>query len=327
MSLTRSDHNIEKNIEAIREAIHRSNTILVTSHIRPDGDAVGSLIGLGLALKNHGKTVHMVLADGIPANFMHLAGSEMVHSQFGNSYDLVIVLDCSDRNRISNLQPWHFHTDINIDHHITNQNFAKINLVIHEAAATAEILAELIPVIGLTIDQSIANALLSGIVTDTIGFRTANVHPHTLRIAANLMEIGADIAAVYYKGLNERSFTGSRYWGFGLSKLSKRDGLVWTNLTLEDRAQAEYLGNDDADLINILSSIDGAKVAIIFVEQQQGRVKISWRTCGLEYSDIDVSQIAQEFGGGGHKSAAGAVMVGPLDEIQKLVLEKTQSIL
>jgi bifunctional oligoribonuclease and PAP phosphatase NrnA len=327
MMQTRSDLNIKETIEAIREEIRRAKKILVTSHIRPDGDAVGSLIGLGLALMNEGKTVDMVLEDGVPENFVHLHGSEMVISQFGNNYDLVIVLDCSDLNRVGSFLSYQFQADINIDHHITNLFFAKINLVITEAAATAEILAELIPELGLTVDQSIANSLLNGIVTDTIGFRTANVSPDTLLIAADLVKTGADISTVYHKGLSERSFNGARYWGFGLTKLSRQDGLVWTNLTLEDRMNANYLGNDDADLINVLSSIEGAKIAIIFVEQQQGRVKISWRVCGLEQSDLDVSQIAQKFGGGGHKSAAGAIIEGSLGDVQKMVLEKTQSIL
>jgi bifunctional oligoribonuclease and PAP phosphatase NrnA len=327
MTLTRSDKIIKENIEAIREVIGRSKKILVTSHIRPDGDAVGSLIGLGLALKNGGKIVDMVLEDPVPANFLHLSGTEMVHSQYGEGYDLVIVLDSSDLNRVGSLFTSRFQTDINIDHHITNLNFGKINFVIHNAAATSEILAELIPELGLQIDQSIANALLSGILTDTIGFRTASVSPDTLRIAADLIKFGAGISTVYYKGLSERSYDGARYWGFGLTKLSRRDGLVWTSLTLEDRRRANYKGNDDADLINVLSTIEGAKIAIIFVEQKTGHVKISWRVCGLEQSDLDVSQIAKKFGGGGHKPAAGAVIEGNLIEIQKMVLEKTQSIL
>jgi phosphoesterase RecJ-like protein len=327
MIQTRLINNSSEKINTIREAIGKAQKILVTSHIRPDGDAVGSLIGLGLALRAAGKVVDMVLEDDIPSNFLHLAGSDRVINQYGDNYDLAIILDCSDLKRAGNIFVSHFHADINIDHHITNLNFADINFVNHEAAATAEILAELIPNIGLQIDQSIANALLNGIVTDTIGFRTTSVQPNTLYIAADLIKMGADISSVYYKGLIEHTFSGSRYWGYGLTKLSMQNTLVWTELTLEDRREAGYKGNDDADLINVLSSIEGAKIAIVFVEQQPGRVKISWRVCGQKESDLDVSQVALKFGGGGHKAAAGAVIDGSLKEIQKMVIETTQSIL
>jgi phosphoesterase RecJ-like protein len=168
---------------------------------------------------------------------------------------------------------------------------------------------------------------LNGIVTDTIGFRTTNVKPATLIITANLIRLGANLSSVYHKGISERSFIGARYWGIGLSKLKKQHGIVWTSLTLEERRKVGYRGGDDADLINLLSSIKDAKIAVIFIEQHQGRVKISWRICGPEKSDLDVSQIALEFGGGGHKSAAGAMVEGSLGEVQEKVLNRTKSII
>jgi bifunctional oligoribonuclease and PAP phosphatase NrnA len=116
-----------------------------------------------------------------------------------------------------------------------------------------------------------------------------------------------------------RSFEAARYWGQGLAKLHHNDHIVWTSLTQEDRKAADYTGNDDADLINILSTIEDANIAIIFVEQHGGKVKVSWRAIpGLE-----VAQVAFSFGGGGHAAASGAEIEGTLEDIQQRVLKAT----
>ncbi len=119
--------------------------------------------------------------------------------------------------------------------------------------------------------------MLTGIITDTLGFRTSNVTPEAMRQAATLMETGVDMPDLYMRGLVRRSYEAARYWGGGLSKLERKDGMVFGTLTLADRKSAGYSGNDDADLINIISAIDGFKVGMIFVEQPKNRVKISWR--------------------------------------------------
>ncbi len=145
-----------------------------------------------------------------------------------------------------------------------------------------------------------------------------------MRQAATLMDTGVDMPELYMRGLVRRSFESARYWGEGLSKLQRQDGIVWGTLTLADRKAAGYSGNDDADLINIISAIDEAKVGMIFVEQADHRVKISWRA--LE-PGIDVSPVAKYFGGGGHAAAAGADVDGNLQEIETEVLLKTNAML
>jgi len=121
--------------------------------------------------------------------------------------------------------------------------------------------------------------------------------------------------------LIRRSYEATRYWGQGLSKLERKNGMVWATLTLEDRKTAGYSGNDDADLINTISAVDGFKAGMIFVEQSDNRVKVSWRA--LE-KGVDVSPIAKHFGGGGHAAAAGADISGSLKEIQPIVLKITR---
>lgn len=296
-----------------------AHNILVLSHIRPDGDAIGSLLGLGLALQSAGKDVQMVLSDGVPRNFRYLKGIEKVGRRPKGDFDLVVVVDCSDLPRIGEaikgLTP-----DLNIDHHITNLNFARVNLVLPEAVATSAILAEFLPVWNLAIDENIASALLTGLVSDTIGFRTSNMTAHALHLAADLMEHGANLPELYNQALVRRSFESALYWGQGLNRLQREDRLVWTSLSLDDRVRSSYPGSDDADLINVLSSIDDIDVAVIFIEQKGGRVKVSWRA----QPGLDISQIALQFGGGGHAAASGAEIPGSLPEVQNQVLSATR---
>jgi phosphoesterase RecJ-like protein len=311
-------------IATIHGQLEKVSKILVVSHLRPDGDAIGSLLGIGLSLLEKGKDVEMALSDGIPDNFRFLVGSELVKTKPTSKVDYIIVVDSSEIERTDTVLDGYGPPDLNIDHHKTNTNFGKINLVESKAIATAEILAKYLPDFGLKITKPIANALLAGIVTDTIGFRTTNINPQALRITADLMELGGDLTDIYYRTIIEQSYAGARYWGAGLSKLQMENGLVWTTLSLEDRQVAGYKYRDDADLVKILSAIKGAKIAIILTEQTGGYVKISWRLCGSLPTELDVSEIAHKFGGGGHKAAAGADVKGKLDEVLIEVLTNTR---
>ncbi|MGA7194698.1 MAG: DHH family phosphoesterase [Anaerolineales bacterium] len=309
---------------AIKARLADAKEILVASHIRPDGDAVGALLGLGLALQQSGKKVQMILADGVPSAFKQLEGADQIKPSINGKFDTFITVDCADFKRTGKIFESIGQPDINIDHHITNEKFGKINLIEGEEVATAAILTNHLPAWGFRITKSIAAALLTGIITDTLGFRTSNITAESMRQTATLMETGVDMPELYMRGLVRRSYDSARYWGAGLSKLERKNGIVWGTLTLADRKAAGYSGNDDADLINIISAIDGFKIGMIFVEQADHRIKISWRA--LE-PGIDVSPIAKFFGGGGHAAAAGADVEGTLKEVQTNVLEKTQEAL
>ena len=306
---------------AIKERLAKAKDILITSHVRPDGDAVGSLIGLGLALKQAGKNVQLVLADGVPSSFKYLEGSDMVQTKIVGTFDTFITVDCADFKRTGKPFESVGQPDINIDHHITNEKFGKLNLIEGEEVATSAILTNHLSAWGYEITKPVAAALLTGIVTDTLGFRNWNTTPDSLRQTATLMEIGVNMPDIYMRALIRRSYEATRYWGQGLSKLERKNGMVWATLTLEDRKTAGYSGNDDADLINTISAVDGFKVGMIFVEQSDNRVKVSWRA--LE-KGVDVSPIAKHFGGGGHAAAAGADISGSLKEIQPIVLMITR---
>ena len=309
-------------IEVACKRLQEAQRILVVSHVRPDGDAIGSLLGMGLSLQTAGKEVQMVLADGVPASFRHLSGSEQVRNQAEGSFDLIAVLDCSDLKRVGSALNGFSVPDLNVDHHPTNLNFARINLVEEEAVATAEMLARYLPAFGFPITEQVASALLFGVITDTLGFRTNNMTPNALRVAADLMEAGGDLPALYYKGLLRRTYEAAQYWGAGLSGLQREGRMVWTTLTMADRRAVGYPGRDDADLINVLASLEDVDVVIVFIEQPGDRIKVSWRS----QPGFDVSQVALQFGGGGHKAASGAEIEGSLEEVQAQVLESTRQL-
>lgn len=308
----------------IKKRLENTQNILIASHIRPDGDAVGSLIGLGLALQNGGKTVQMVLVDGVPSNFQFLAGSHQVREEPDGEFDAFISVDCADFKRLGEVFEPYGPPDINIDHHVTNENFGKLNLIEEKETATATILAKYLPSWGFEINKPVAAALLMGIITDTLGFRTRSMTAETLRQAAALMETGVDLPDIYMRSLISRSYAAARYWGSGLSNLNSSNGLVWSTLSLKERKASGYSRNDDADLINMISSIEGHKVGMIFVEQSDSIVKVSWRALEKE---IDVSTVANHFGGGGHAAAAGASITGKLSEIQPSVIQTTTEML
>lgn len=307
---------------AIQERLSRAERVLITSHVRPDGDAVGSLIGLGLVLQASGRSVQMVLRDGAPENMRHLIGSEQIVTTPTGDFDTFIVLDSGDLKRVGQdivlRKP-----DIQIDHHMTNTRFGVINLVEPEAVATSAILAESLPRWGFSITQDAASALLTGILTDTMGFRTSNMNSRALRVAADLVDLGANLPGLYFEGLISRSIEAARYWGMGLSSLQQRDRLIWATLRAADRQAVGYNSLDDADLTNLLSSISDGDIAVLFIEHAPDLIKVSWRS----RPGWDVSQIAERFGGGGHTAAAGAEIPGTLEVVQALVLEVTEKLL
>ena len=308
-------------IEKAKAALNAAQQVIILSHERPDGDAVGSLLALTLSLERAGKNATPVLLEGVPSRFRFLPGADKVTSDIPSGGDLLILVDAADLQRtgfpveILPRQP-----DINIDHHPTNTDFALINIVNQKASATTEILYDIIPQLGLEIDTEVATNLMTGLITDTIGFRTDSVTPRTLEIASELVGLGAPMAEIYSRTLNQRSFVSAQYWGKGLSRLERENGILWTSLTIEDRNAVGYPGSDDADLVNLLATIKGNQVVLIFVEQIGGKVKVSWRS----RQGVDVAAIAFSFGGGGHEQAAGATIEGEMQEIQERVLTATR---
>lgn len=314
---------IPADVRRARGLLEQAGHVVVTTHERPDGDAIGSMLGLVLSLQQKGQRATPVLAEGLPGRFRFLPGSELVAETLPGDGEALVAVDTADAERLGLPLPSGRAVDINIDHHPTNTRFGRINLIDEQAAACTEVLLDLAPDLGLPLDERSAANLLAGLVTDTLGFRTASVRPGTFLRAARLMELGADLSSLYARALVHRSFAAVRYWGRGLSRLERQDGLVWASLSLHDRQQAGYPGPDDADLIDVLTTIREADIALIFVEQSDGKVKVSWRA----RRGFDVAALAGQFGGGGHTLAAGAVVSGGLEPVMRLVLSATQAAL
>jgi phosphoesterase RecJ-like protein len=176
------------------------------------------------------------------------------------------------------------------------------------------------PELGLEITQPVAEALMNGLVTDSQGFGTVNTTPEALCVAADLFKRGANLPEIAFKGLTSKPYEAVSYWAAGLSKLERDGQMVWATLTNEDRAVSGYNGGDDADLVQLLYLIDEAQVAVVFIEQNANKVKVSWRA----KAGFDVSKVAQQFDGGGHVPAAGAVIHGKMDEVREKVLTATK---
>jgi phosphoesterase RecJ-like protein len=310
-------------LKQTRQRFEDAQNILVVSHVRPDGDAICSVLGLGLALQAKGKNVQMVLSDGVPSGYKHLAGSDQIHRKAKDPVDLVVAVDSAAQDRTGEALREHPNVDINIDHHVTNTRYGAINIIDPASVATCAMLTELLPEFGLEFSPAVVDALLTGILTDTMGLHTSNMNPKALRIAAHLVEMGADLPALYERALLRRSFASLRYWGAGLSKIQREGDLIWASLSLEDRKTAEYPGNDDAELVNNIAFVEGGKIVVLFIEQADNQVKVSWRSQG----DYDVAQIAAQFGGGGHRAAAGAVVAGNLADVQSRVLAAVRTAL
>ncbi len=314
--MTEDMHNM------IAGRLAKAQRFAVVSHINPDGDAVGSVLGMGLALEQAGKQVWMALCHGVPPDFRFLPGAERIGLAIPEDVpiDMVIAVDAGDRERLGSALPADWRVDLNIDHHATNTHYGLLNVVEPDAPSTTSILARYLPRWGLSLSTEVATALLTGLLTDTLGFRTESVTPDTLRLAASLMEKGAPLSTLYYETMVAKSFAALRYWGFGLSRMQRDGALVWSYVTQADRDAAGYEMEDDADLVNRLITAREAQVALIFVERSGPRVKMSWRA----KAGWDVSHLARQFGGGGHAAAAGAILPGTLEEVMPRVLQATR---
>jgi len=301
--------------------IRGARRVLACSHLRPDGDAICSLLAVGWVLDQLGKAFTLACPHPVPSTFHFLPGWEQIVQELKApcDYDLIIALDAGDLSRFEHLSRYIEQLEapiLVIDHHVTNTRFGMVNWVEPDASATAEILFFLIHRLGLQLDKRVATYLLTGIVTDTQGFRTSNTSPRTLEVVGELLKTGVSLATVSDRALNRRSLSALRLWGIVLPKVQFKDPIVWGEIPLSVRRTSGYTGGDDAELVEFLATVEEAQVAAILYELENGKVKLSLRS----RPGINVAEIAQQLGGGGHEQAAGAIMEGPLDAARQRVL-------
>ncbi|MCA9975313.1 MAG: bifunctional oligoribonuclease/PAP phosphatase NrnA [Anaerolineales bacterium] len=313
--------------KAIRDALAAAHHVLVVTHIGPDGDALGSLTAVGQALKQLGKQVTLVCDDGSLSRFKYLSMSERIQTERDAvDYDLLFAVDCGDESRMGMAfatlpDPKPF--VINVDHHITNTLFGDINFVDPEATSTTEILYSLFADLGVSLTTDVAMSLLTGLVTDTLGFRTAGVTARTMKIASDLIDVGADLSLATQQGLTMQPYATLQMWRVGFNKMRMESRLVWTSISKEELGTINYTSSSSAGLVNMLADVEEAVMGVVLMEKRDGSIRVGFR-CRPPYS---VSELALNLGGGGHPLAAGCTLDGPLAQAESLVVDMCKEVI
>ncbi|MGI6648245.1 MAG: DHH family phosphoesterase [Bacillota bacterium] len=319
-----------ENHESLVEVLRLADRILIASHVNPDGDSIGTLIGLGLGLESLGKEVILVNSDRIPSMYSYLDGASRIlrPEQVEEVPDTVVLVDCTDVERVGPGLAERLKKAavlVNIDHHLSNSRFGHYNLVDEEAAATAEIVTRLLGPLKIKLNQSIATALYTGLVMDTGSFRYSNTTAATHRLAAYFLEQGVNLDQVRDNLFETRPLAMLRLMGEALQTLkTSPDGrLAWVEITQEMLDRTGARDEHCEELINYPRSVAGVKIGILFREVFPGKVKVGFRSkCGA-----DVNKLAGQFGGGGHRSAAGCVINERMPEVVNRVILAAEDLL
>ncbi|MCD4685089.1 MAG: bifunctional oligoribonuclease/PAP phosphatase NrnA [Anaerolineae bacterium] len=306
--------------------VHDAQRVLVVAHVGPDGDAFGSLLGLAHALRRLGKDVITALDGGVYPEFMFLPGAEDVHAALDSvDVDLTIAVDCGDESRMGKVGQVARATGkplINLDHHRTNTRFGDANLVDERTVAAAEGVLDWLPRLGVELDAEIALCLLTGLVTDTLCFRTDNVTSDTLGKAQQLMSFGASLSDIVQRTVNHRPYAGIRLWSVVMPTVQMAEHVMWAEITQEMFQQAEYDGFDDAGLVSMLVQTEGVYIAVVLREKPDGSVELGIRAV----PGYDTSKVAVALGGGGHPAASGATVHEPLDVVVPRAVKMLQDV-
>jgi len=300
------------------EKIAGANKIIITSHIRPDGDSLGSMLGLSHYLISLGKEIVLAIEDEIPRLFHFLPGIQsIIHAKevpFEKKYDLLIVLDTnSDTSRIGETLASMQVPTLNIDHHPSNNKTADYYYIDSQTAATGEIILQLLLLANAEITCAIAVCLYTAIVTDCGFFRYANTTPNTLKRAALLVEHGAKPNEIS-ENLEKITLDDLMALRDVLSTLELDVNGRIASITLTRETLAKNISSTDI-FINYIRSIADVEIAIMYKITDNSIIRVSLRSHGA-----DVNQVAQIFGGGGHQRAAGCSINGSIDEVKKLIL-------
>lgn len=295
-------------------AVHAAQRILLVTHVSPDGDAIGSLLGLTNALRSMGKVVDAAVDGGVPDFLEFLPASDTVLAKLEQgAWDLLISLDASDEARTGSVGAFGRANSakvINLDHHATNTMFGDVHLVLPEAVSAAEVVYLWLEAMPFSLSRDVAVPLLTGLVTDTLGFRTSNVKAQTLSIAQALMQTGASLTEITARTLDNKSFEAVNLWRHALATVTLENQVIAAVVSQQALKQVNMREPTDAGLVGFLVKVDEAMVAVVFKELEDSRVEISLRS----KPGYDVAQVAFSVGGGGHKQAAGATIPGPLPD-------------
>ncbi len=295
-------------LELVLREIRARQRFVVTSHARPDGDGIGSALACGQILRMMGKDAEVVMHDGVPRIYQNLPFADrVVQIDAVPPNDAVILLEC-DGTRRAQLDGLDECFLINIDHHVSGRNFGHINWIVSSVMATAELVFRLARLACVPVDHDIATCLYTGLMTDTGSFMFEGTNEHTFTVARELVLAGADPALCARHIYFGHSTAKLRLLGAALSNLHREGPLAWIWVTQEQMQRFDAREEDCEGLVNYALSIGDVQVAIFFRELPDGRFRVSLRSKG----EVNVSTLAEHFGGGGHKCASGCSVEGPL---------------
>ncbi len=305
------------------DLLRRAGRILFFLHVGPDGDSIGSSLAVCRAVRSMGKEAWCVGVDPVPRIYRYLTGWDTLFQPWetvAGEWDLACFLDCGDRERIGAAEPIlaRCRTTLNIDHHSTNTGYGEYNWLDFSAAAVGEMAYRLLNELGVSLDREMAEALYTSILTDTGQFRYESVTPATHRIAAALLECGVKPYAVAQEIFENETTGRVRLLALCLNTLKLHAGGRIATIQVT-RQMLEETGATDGDvdgLVNYARAVEGVEVGVLLREVDGGKVRINLRS----RSRVDVADLAQGFGGGGHARAAGATAEGPLAQAEAAVV-------
>ncbi len=308
-------------VRQICDAIHKRQSFLLTSHARPDGDSIGSQLAMAFALDALGKRVRIINADAAPDHYREFPGLERVEIRSevpaDAAADALIVMECSDLTR-TGVRGFEGRYIINIDHHVGNRMYGALNWFDESAAACGEMVFELIRALGVPLSPEIATHIYLAILTDTGSFHHSNITPRTFDICRQTVEAGVNPAAMARRVFDSNSFGKLKLIGALLDSMQLVDDGRLAVLYMDDAmlAACGCTYNDTEGVINLPLTAREIQ-AVVFFKASAGDVRVSMRS---KY-DVDVRLVANQFGGGGHKNAAGFTVTGSLEEVRPRIVE------
>jgi phosphoesterase RecJ-like protein len=322
-------------MNSIIQQFNNSNKIIVITHTHPDGDAIGSLIAMGMSLEALNKKITLYCESLIPAVYRFLPEVHRVVNKIGNlNYDMAVILDCGDLSRVGQTVSYleQIPVIVNIDHHVTNTRFGHLQLIDTSACATAEIVYRLIKQMGLTFSKSVATSIYTGILADTGSFRFSNTNKAAFAICQEMVEIGVDPHNIAQHVYGTYSLSRIKLLNLALDsiELSENGKLSIMTLTQKMFDETNTKPEDVDGLINYAQRIEDVEVAALIQEHQNGnensrttnRFHVSLRSDGT----FDVAAIAAMFGGGGHSSAAGFSIEETLSSVKSRIFSLADKI-
>lgn len=319
MKTTKLD--LEKEFQKALELVKKNQSFLLVSHEYTDGDDLGAILALGSVLENLGKKAIMVAKGGIPDNLLFLPGHNAVKEKLDQgeelAFEVLVPIGCSSLGRTGfpELEHWRG-LILNLDHHRDTSMYGTVNVWDENSAANCQLLYEMLLAWGIEIDKFLATHLLTGIFTDTGGFRHANVSPKTLEIAAELLRKGAKLNLISRFTFSQKELPVLRAWAMALenARFDTTKQVIYTVITAEDLAKAQASEKDLEGVAELLNTVPEAKFSML-LRQRGDEVKASLRS--EPHKGVDVSEIARTFGGGGHKLAAGFKFKGKIERTQE----------